>query len=135
MFFGHRHFDRANASRNYNMAFAVGVALNLGYVVAEAIFGRLAHSLALIADAGHNLSDVLGLLLAWGASILAQRRPTQRRTYGMRRSTILAALINAVVLLIAIGGIAWEAIQRFSRPEPVVSSTVVVVAGAGIIIN
>jgi cobalt-zinc-cadmium efflux system protein len=119
----------------YGKAFAIGVVLNISFVIAEVLFGRLSHSLALVADAGHNLSDVLGLLLAWGASILAQRQPTQRRTYGMRRSTILAALINAVVLLIAIGAIAWEAIQRFSQPEPVGSSIVIVVACAGIGIN
>src|SRR5690242_9773174 len=119
----------------YNRAFAIGIALNLGFVAAEAFYGYLAHSLALVADAGHNLSDVLGLLLAWGASILAQRQPTQRRTYGLRRSSILAALINAVVLLIAVGGIAWEAIRRLSDPNPVAGGTVIWVAVVGIAIN
>jgi len=119
----------------YGTAFAIGVTLNIAFVITEVIFGRLSNSLALVADAGHNLGDVLGLVLAWGASILAQRKASERRTYGMRRTTILAALINAVVLLIAIGGIAWEAVLRFSEPEPVAGSTVIWVAVAGILIN
>src|SRR5436309_15516290 len=113
---GHSH-DHGPAS--YGRAFAIGVALNLGFVIVEALYGRLSHSLALVADAGHNLSDVLGLLLAWGASILVQRRPTARRTYGLRRSSILAALINAIVLLIVTGAIAWEAVRRFLSPGEV----------------
>jgi len=120
---------------NYGWAFAIGVALNLTFVLIEAFYGYVAHSLALIADAGHNLSDVLGLLLAWGASILARRLPTQRRTYGLRRSSILAALINSVVLLITVGGIAWEAIRRFNVPGPVAGATVIWVAVVGIVIN
>lgn len=120
---------------NYGRAFAIGVTLNVGFVVAEAIFGSLAHSLALLADAGHNFSDVLGLLLGWGATILVHRLPTPRRTYGWRRSSILAALLNAFILLIAVGGIAWEAVRRFSQPEPVASNTVMGVAAVGILIN
>jgi len=120
---------------NYGRAFAIGVALNVTFVFIEAFYGYLAHSLALIADAGHNLSDVLGLLLAWGASILARRLPTQRRTYGLRRSSILAALINAIILLVAVGGIAWEAIRRFNDPSPVAGGTVIWVAVVGIVIN
>lgn len=127
--------DHAHGPKNYGRAFAIGVALNLGFVAVEFIYGRLANSLALVADAGHNLSDVLGLLLAWGASVLAQRQPSQRRTYGLRRSTILASLANAVVLLIAIGAIAWEAVGRLTTPAPVASTTVMVVAAIGVAIN
>ena len=120
---------------SYGRAFAIGVGLNLAFVTLEVIFGIAAHSLALIADAGHNLSDVLGLLLAWGASVLARRRPTARRTYGLRRTSVLAALLNAVILLIAVGAIAWEAIQRFSEPAPVSASVVILVAAVGVVIN
>lgn len=120
---------------NYNRAFAIGTALNLGFVIIEAVYGVLAHSLALLADAGHNLSDVLGLVLAWGASILARRQPSSRYTYGLRRSSILIALLNAIILLLAMGGIAWEAIQRFSNPGPVAGGTVIGVAAIGIVIN
>lgn len=120
---------------NYNRAFIIGLVLNGGFVILEAIFGLLTDSLALLADAGHNLSDVLGLLLAWGANLLAQRPPTQRFTYGLRRSSILAALVNAIALLLVMGGIAWEAINRFSHPTPVPGGTVIGVALVGIIIN
>ena len=120
---------------NYNAAFAIGVVLNAGFVVVETVFGVLAHSLALVADAGHNLSDVLGLLLAWGAFALARSRPTERRTYGLRRSSILAALFNAIILLVAIGAVAWEAIRRFNHPAPVAGGTVMFVAGIGILVN
>lgn len=120
---------------NYNRAFAIGVSLNLIFVAVEAVFGVLAGSLALLADAGHNLSDVLGLLLAWGASYLAQRATTRTRTFGLKKSTILAALLNALVLLFAIGGIAWEAIRRFNEPVLVSGPTVIVVAFIGILIN
>src|SRR6266850_8030347 len=102
----------------YDRAFALGVALNLGFVVVEVTFGVLAHSTALIADAGHNLSDVLGLGLAWGAGVLARRLPTPRRTYGLRRSTILAAVANAGLLFVAVGAIALEAVQRLVAPAP-----------------
>lgn len=120
---------------NYGPAFAWGVALNLLFVAVEFGYGRWAHSLALQADAGHNLSDVLGLLLAWGASILARRYPSERRTYGLRRSTILAALSNAVVLLVAVGAIAWAAVQRFHTPALVGERTIIVVAMLGIVVN
>lgn len=119
----------------YGRAFAIGVALNLLFVLVEFIYGRLSHSLALVADAGHNLSDVLGLLVAWGASLLAQRQPSQRRTYGLRRSTILAALINAAALFVAIGAIAWEALARLNEPAPVAGRTVIAVAAVGVVIN
>lgn len=124
-----------HAPANFDRAFAIGVGLNLAFVVAEAIFGLRAHSLALLADAGHNLSDVLGLALAWAASVLARREPTPRFTYGLRRFSILAAVANAGMLLIAVGAIAIEAIQRFRHPEPVASATVMIVAAIGIVIN
>jgi cobalt-zinc-cadmium efflux system protein len=120
---------------NYGRAFAIGVALNLAFVVLEVIYGKLSHSLALVADAGHNLSDVLGLVLAWGAMLLARRRPTPERTYGFRRSSILAALINAAILLISVGAIAWEAIGRVNHPQAVAETTVISVASIGILIN
>lgn len=120
---------------NYNRAFIISVTLNLSFVVIEAVSGILANSLALLADAGHNLSDVLGLLLAWGASILVRRLPTPRRTYGLRRSSILAALLNAIFLLVASGGIGWEAIQRFRQPSSVQGGIIIAVAVVGIAIN
>ena len=122
-------------ARDYSRAFQLGVALNLAFVATEAVFGIRARSLALLADAGHNLSDVLGLLLAWGASWLAARRPTKRRTYGMRRSTILAAGVNAILLLVAVGGIGWEAVRRLFAPAPVAGSTVMGVAAVGVLVN
>ncbi len=124
-----------HGAANYNRAFAIGTVLNLAFVIVEFTYGQMAHSLALVADAGHNLSDVLSLILAWGAAALSSRRPTASRTYGLRRSSILAALINAVVLLIALGAIAWEAVQRLGAPAPVEESTVIWVAAVGIVIN
>ena len=124
-----------HAPKDFGRAFAVGVALNLGFVVVEAIFGILANSTALLADAGHNLGDVIGLLIAWGAASLAKRPPTERFTYGLRASSILAALGNALLLIFACGAIAWEAVWRFTDPHPVASMTVMVVAGIGILIN
>ncbi len=124
-----------HAPETFGFAFAVGVTLNLAYVIAEFIFGRLANSIALVADAGHNLGDVLGLALAWGATVLAKRQPTAVRTYGWRRSSILAALTNAVVLLLAIGAIAWEAVRRLSTPGEVAGTTVIWVAVAGVLVN
>lgn len=121
-------------SRN-NRAFASGVALNFGFVVVEVVAGLLADSLALLADAGHNLSDVLGLLLAWAAAFLAQRRPTSRRTYGLRKSSIMAALANAMMILVAIGAIAWEAVRRLSEPQAVAETTMMAVAAVGVVIN
>jgi cobalt-zinc-cadmium efflux system protein len=131
-FMSHEH---NHAPANYGRAFAIGIILNLGFVVLEVIYGRLSHSLALVADAGHNLSDVLGLALAWGAMILARRSPTPERTYGFRRSSILAALINAAVLLISVGAIAWEAIGRLRNPGSVEEIIVIWVAAVGILIN
>ena len=131
----HHAHDHHHAPANFGRAFAIGIALNLGFVVVEAVYGLIAHSIALVADAGHNFSDVLGLVLAWTASVLVRRLPTQRRTYGLRRSSILVSLFNAVVLLIGIGAIAWEAVQRLRHPEPVASGIVMAVAGIGIAVN
>lgn len=116
-------------------AMATGVALNTLFVAAEAVAGVTAGSLALLADAGHNAGDVLGLLLAWGASWLARRPPSRRYTWGLRRSTIYAALANAVLLLVACGGIAWEAIHRLQSPAPVAGPIVIAVASLGVVIN
>lgn len=127
---GHSH-----APENFGRAFAIGIALNLGYVVAETLYGIASHSLALIADAGHNMSDVLGLAAAWGAAILARRRPTARYTYGFRSTSILAALGNAIVLLTVTGGIAWEAVRRLLEPEPAAGMTIIMVAAVGIAVN
>ena len=127
------HDHRAPAA--VHQAFRVGIALNLIFIVTEVVFGLRAGSLALLADAGHNLSDVLGLLLAWGATWLGARPPSSRRTYGFKRSTILAALINAVLLLLAVGGIAWEAVRRFREPAAVSGGMVMAVAAVGVVIN
>jgi cobalt-zinc-cadmium efflux system protein len=131
----HSHHHHSHEPANYNRAFIIGITLNGGFVIVEALFGFLTNSLALLADAGHNLSDVLGLLLSWGASWLVRRRPTQRYTYGFRRSSILAALLNASFLLIAMGAIATESIQRLSHPLPVSASTIIGVSLVGIVIN
>ncbi|MGI9150998.1 MAG: cation diffusion facilitator family transporter, partial [Limnohabitans sp.] len=124
----HGHHGHSHAPKNFDRAFAIGVLLNAGFVAVEVVFGVFSNSLALLADAGHNLSDVLALLLAWGAGVLARKQPTQRHTYGLRRSSVLAALVNAVVLLVAVGAIAWEAVLRFSHPEVVESGVVIGVA-------
>jgi cobalt-zinc-cadmium efflux system protein len=124
-----------HAPANSRRAFAYGIALNLAYLLAEVGFGIAANSLALISDAAHNLGDVLALGTAWGAAVLAGRRPTARYTYGLRRTSILAALVNAAALLIVTGGIAWEAILRFWAPAPTHAMTIILVAAAGIVIN
>lgn len=118
-----------------NKAFLYGILLNVIYIVIETGYGLAVNSMALLADAGHNLSDVLGLILAWIASKLATTAVTEKRTYGMRKSTILAALLNAIILLLAVGGIAVEAVRKLIEPEPVVGSTVMIVAGIGVVIN
>jgi cobalt-zinc-cadmium efflux system protein len=126
----------ANINRtNFSKAFAFGIGLNVIYIVIEVVYGLIVNSMALIADAGHNLSDVLGLLLAWGAAFLAGTLPTKKRTYGLRKSTILAALFNAIILLIAVGAISIEAIRRLAYPEHVQGTTMMVVAGIGVFIN
>jgi cobalt-zinc-cadmium efflux system protein len=131
----HAHGGHGHVSGNYGRAFALGIALNLAYVVGEAVAGVVSGSLALLADAGHNLSDVLGLSLSWVAAVLSRRQPSGRFTYGLRSSSILAALANAIILLVVTGGIAWEAIWRIAHPVPVTSGIVVAVATAGIFVN
>jgi cobalt-zinc-cadmium efflux system protein len=128
----HRH---AHAPASFGRAFAIGVALNLGFVIVEAIFGILSNSVALLADAGHNVGDVLALAVAWLASELVKRAPTARFSYGLRGSSILAALFNAVFLLVIVGAISWEAIRRLLAPQPVEGETVMIVAAVGIAVN
>ena len=129
---GHGH---SHAPADFNRAFAIGMALNFAFVGIETFYGLAANSLALLADAGHNLSDVLGLAAAWTGALLSRRRPNHRYTYGLRGSTILAALANAVLLLGVTGGIASEAIRRFSAPGDVGGLTIIVVAAIGIAVN
>lgn len=132
---GHSHGGHSHAPADFGRAFAIGTALNLGFVLVEGFAGLVTGSMALLADAGHNLSDVLGLLIAWGGASLAKRPASRRFTYGLSSSTILAALANAVLLLFAVGAIALEAVQRFQDPPPVAGLTVMIVAGVGILIN
>lgn len=129
---GHVHAPRA---AGHGRAFAIGVALNLAFVAIEAFYGIVANSMALLADAGHNFSDVLALALAWGAAVLAKREPSLRFTYGLRSTSILAALVNAMSLMLVVGGIAWEAMLRIATPVPVAGATVIWVAVAGIGVN
>ena len=131
----HGHAGHSHAPDSFGFAFAIGVVLNAGFVAAEVIFGYAANSLALISDAVHNFSDVIALLLAWAAVWLARKRPTEQHTYGYRRASILAALLNAGLLLIAVGGIAVEAINRIREPADVAGWTVVLVATLGIVVN
>jgi cobalt-zinc-cadmium efflux system protein len=128
---GHHHAPPAHPGR----AFLIGIALNVGFVVVEAIAGLVAESTALLADAAHNLGDVLGLAMAWGATVLARRKRTARRTYGLRRTTILAALANATLILVAVGGVTWEAIRRLGEPAHVDGGLVAVVATVGVLVN
>jgi cobalt-zinc-cadmium efflux system protein len=122
-------------AQDFSRAFGIGIALNVAYVVVQVVFGILGHSLALIADAGHNFGDVLALVLAWLASHLMKRPATPRRTYGWRRTSIMAALFNAIFLLVAVGGITWEAVRRFLHREVVDANVVIWVAAAGVILN
>jgi cobalt-zinc-cadmium efflux system protein len=131
----HDHAGHSHAPDNFGWAFAIGAGLNTAFVIAELIFGYAANSLALISDAVHNLSDVIALLLAWGAVWLSQKQPTQRHTYGYRRASILAALFNAGLLLVAVGGIVVEAVNRLAEPAPVAGLTVILVAALGVVIN
>ena len=131
----HGHGEHSHSSKSFGTAFAIGVTLNFAFVVLEVIFGIFAHSLALVADAGHNIGDVLGLVLAWVASVLVKTPATNRRTYGLRSSSILAALFNAIFLLVSVGAIAWEAIRRFGVPIEVAGKTVMCVSLIGIAIN
>jgi cobalt-zinc-cadmium efflux system protein len=133
---GHRHgHGHSHAPADFGRAFLIGTVLNVGFVVIEAGYGFAANSMALVADAGHNLSDVLGLLVAWGAASLSKRRPSTFYTYGLGRSSILAALFNAVFLLVSVGAIGVEAIRRLAEPEPIAATTVMIVASIGILVN
>lgn len=128
---GHHHAP----PKDMGKAFLIGIVLNLAFVVAEWVFGIASHSLALLADATHNLGDVLGLVMAGGAAVLARRAPSERFTYGLRGTSILAALANATLLVLVTGGLAWEAILRFQDPQPVAGATVIAVALAGVAVN
>ena len=133
---GHDHgLGHSHAPADFGRAFAIGIALNSVYIVVEAGYGFAIGSMALLADAGHNLSDVLGLIIAWTGATLAKRPPSKRYTFGFRGSSILAALFNAVLLLVAVGLIALEAIQRIVYPAPVAGGTIIIVAAIGIVIN
>ena len=135
---GHNHHhghNHQNGPQDFRLAFALGTGLNVALVGLQAAYGIIGHSVALLADAGHNLGDVFGLLLAWGASAAARKAPSSRYTYGLRSSSILAALANAIILLIAVGAIALEALQRFGSPEPVAAKAVMIVAAIGILVN
>ena len=133
---GHDHaHGHSHAPKDFDRAFAIAVALNTVFVLTEAGVGLWSGSLALVADAGHNLSDVLALLLAWGAAALARRAPTARRTYGLRKATILASLVNAVLLLVAVGAIASESVRRFLSPAPVATQAVMITAAIGVVLN
>jgi cobalt-zinc-cadmium efflux system protein len=131
----HTHHSHGHGRLNYGRAFLIGIALNLLYVAGEAVAGVLSGSLALLADAGHNLGDVLSLSLSWGAAMLSRRQPSSRYTYGLRSTSILAALANAIILLVVTGGIAWEAIWRITHPMPVTSGVVIGIATVGILVN
>lgn len=130
----HSH-SHSHHFQTLNRAFAIGVVLNISFVIVEATYGWMANSLALIADAGHNLSDVFGLLLAWGSSYLATHKPSSKRTYGLRRSTIMASVFSTLLLLFALGGICWEAIERLLNPTTTQGLTVMIVAAVGVVIN
>lgn len=131
----HNHHDEHINKTDYNMAFFIGISLNLLFVGIETIFGFIANSMSLLADAGHNMSDVIGLLLAWSAFYLSRKKATAMRTYGLKKTTILAALFNAILLLIAAGGIAWESINRFFNPAEVSGNKVIMISAIGIVIN
>ena len=130
---GHDHSHTTPAT--FNRAFSIGIALNAVFVAIEAFYGWKVDSLALLADAGHNLSDVIGLVLAWGGALAGRLRPDARHTYGWKRASILAAFINATLLLVAMGSLAWEAVHRLQSPQPIEGVTIMVVAGIGIVVN
>ncbi len=131
---GHGHAHH-HAPANFDRAFAIGIGLNLAFVAVEAFYGWRVDSLALLADAGHNLSDVAGLVLAWGAAVAARRQADARHTYGWQRAGLLAALANALLLLVAMGSLGWEAVQRLGTPVATQGWTLVAVAGVGIVVN
>jgi cobalt-zinc-cadmium efflux system protein len=128
---GHQH----QPPKDFGRAFLIGISLNLGFIILEVVFGLLSDSLALLADAGHNFADVLGLVMAWSANELAKRGSSPRRTYGWKRATVLAALFNALLLLVGVGAIVWEAFHRFGDPPDIEGKTVIWVAALGIVVN
>jgi cobalt-zinc-cadmium efflux system protein len=134
---GHAHHDHAHshALGSYGRTFAITIGLNLALVAAQVVYGLLTNSLALLADAGHNFGDVMGLLLAWGAFAVADWRPSDRFTYRLRAASILSAFANGLILLVATAAIVWEAVQRFIAPQPVASGTVIVVATGAVVVN
>lgn len=125
----------SNEMKDFGKAFAIGIALNVAFIIVEITFGLIVNSLALIADAGHNLSDVLGLIIAWGASYLVKKSARGKYTYGYKKVSVLAAFLNAMILLVAIGVIIWEAVGRFSEPQQAEGTTIMIVAGIGVVIN
>jgi cobalt-zinc-cadmium efflux system protein len=131
----HTHSHNHTNQTAYGKAFAIGIALNIVFVAIEVIYGLIANSSALLADAGHNTSDVLSLIFAWMAARLATMKPKGKYTYGLRKTTILVSILNALLLFVAVGLIAWDAIGKFSNPEPVAGSKVMLVAGIGVVIN
>ena len=132
---GSKHHGHSHAPQNFNRAFAIGIALNIGFVLIEGGYGWRINSLALLADAGHNLSDVAGLLLAWVAALAVRLRPDHRHTYGWQRASILAAFANAILLLVAMGALAWEAVQRLQTPGATEGVTIIAVAAVGVLVN
>jgi cobalt-zinc-cadmium efflux system protein len=132
---GHAAHGHSHAPANFDRAFAIGIVLNGAFVAIEAFFGWRVDSLALLADAGHNLSDVAALVLAWGAALAGRRSPTPRYSYGFKRASILAAFTNALLLLVAMGSLAWEAVGRLRAPVPTDGITVIAVAAVGILVN
>lgn len=129
------HHNHSHAPTSFNRAFAIGIALNIAFVVVEAFYGWKVDSLALLADAGHNLSDVAGLALAWVGALAGRWLPDERHTYGWKRASILAAFINSVLLLVAMGSLVWEALHRLQSPQPLQGMTIMAVAGVGIVVN
>src|SRR5580693_2913684 len=131
---GHHH-GHAHGPISNGRVFALGIGLNLAFVLVEVVYGVVAHSVALLADAGHNFGDVLGLGLSWGATALASLKPSKRRTFGFRRSTIVASVANALILLFVTGGLTWESIRRLVTPAPTQGRTMIVVAAIGAVVN
>lgn len=133
---GHSHdHGHSHTPAQFNRAFAIGIALNIAFVAVEGYYGWKINSLSLLADAGHNLSDVAGLVLAWGGALAGKLQPDARHTYGFKRASILAAFLNALLLLVAMGSLGWEAVGRLQSPEPTQGWTIMGVAGVGIVIN
>src|SRR5277367_1985063 len=131
----HSHHHHGDAPPSMSRAFGIGIALNLAFVGVEVGAGIFAHSLALLADAGHNFGDVLGLGLSWGAAALASLKPSKRRTFGLRRTTIVASVANALILLFVTGGLTWESVRRLVSPEPAQGKTMIAVALVGAVVN